>query len=97
MSLLSPGEISVGMHITILEWEPIVHEADGFFTQTCTVTQDRSWCGDVLKVTAVQLPFVVVDEGRGGFGLRGINLDTRHVKLMELKPEYVAARTQKTE
>ena len=88
------------MSITILEWAPVVHEPDAFSAEitgitTATTHQDHSWCGDVLDVEAVQLPYVIVRE-RDSHLSSSIRLDTRRVKLMELTPEYVAAKTRRT-
>ncbi len=57
-----------------------------------TVHRDRSWCGSVLKIEAIQLPFIVVSHPHETY-LYSSNtkLDTRQVKLMELTPEYVKA------
>lgn len=76
--------------LTVLEWEPVVHEADGFFTTTATTYRDNSWKGSVLEVKAVQLPYVVVNNHSYCSG-RAITLDTRQVKLMELSPSMVEA------
>jgi hypothetical protein len=92
--MISPGEITVGMVLTVLEWEPIIREPDGIFTTTRTEVRDNSWKGDILDVEAVQLPFIVVRE-RGGCPTRGITLDTRRVTLMELTPEFIAAKEGK--
>lgn len=98
--MLSPGEITVGMTITVLEWTPVVHEPDAFSAlmtgvTTATTHRDNSWCGDVLDVEAVQLPYLIVREGDGVLG-HGFKIDTRRAKLMELSPEYVAAKTRRT-
>jgi hypothetical protein len=92
--MISPGEIAVGMVLTILEWEPYVQEGDGIFTMTRTVQQDHSWEGELMEVTAVQLPYVVVIERRSKW-LIPITLDTRRVKLMELSDEFIKAKDRK--
>lgn len=91
---MSPGDIAVGQFVTVLEWEPIVHEPLGMdiamgMTQT-VVTQDNSYKGDVLRVTAVDLPFIVTEQ-EYGYSHGPIDLDTRRVSLMELSPAYVVA------
>lgn len=91
--VISPGELSKGQFITLLEWEPIVHEADGFFRTTTYTVRDNSYKGDVLQVVAICLPFIVVNNLNGCFGDNNIDLDTRRVKLMELTEEYVKAAT----
>lgn len=73
--ILTIDELKVDQYITIHSWN----------------NGDHSWVGEVLKVKAVQLPFIAVIEHQnhndGGF----ISLDTRLLTLMELSPEYVEA------
>lgn len=88
--MLSPGEIVKNMNITVLEWEPVVHEPDGVFTMTKVVHQDNSWKGKLLIVVNVQLPYVYVIE-YDGWSKKPFSIDTRRAKLMELKPEIVEA------
>lgn len=90
--MITPGEITKGMALTVFEWEPVVREPDGLFTMTRTVHQDNSWKGAILDVEAVQLPYVVVHER--GYEGRNFTLDTRRVKLMELTPEFIEAATR---
>jgi len=92
--MISSGEISKGMCVTILEWEPIIREPDGIFTMTQTVCKDNSWKGALLDVMAVQLPYIVVNERGNTYG-QNITLDTRRVKLMELSSEFIEAKTKK--
>lgn len=95
---VSPGELAVGQYITILEWTPwevADIDLDNPFSILGTKTKthrDHSWCGDVLKVEAVDLPYIVVSHPNDGY-LYGSNtkLDTRRVKLMELSEAYVKA------
>jgi hypothetical protein len=93
--LITPGELAVGQFVTVLEWEPIVHEPDGMFTTTKTVYRDNSYKGDVLKVAAIDLPFLIVDrQSKYEFERNAIKLDTRRVSLMELSPEYINAHSR---
>jgi len=92
--MISPGEITKGMALTVLEWEPVVNEGGSIFGVMTTVHRDNSWKGDILDVEAVQLPYVVVRE-RDGCLSGAITLDTRRVKLMELTPEFIKAATEK--
>lgn len=94
--LISPGELSVGQFVTIYEWLPIDVPADpfgGLFGGATVATkhQDHSWCGDVLKVEAVDLPYVVVSHPNDRIFSHNTKLDTRQVKLMELSGDYVKA------
>lgn len=93
--ITSPGELAKGQHITVLEWEPVVQEADGIFTTQTITHRDNSYKGDVLRVDSVCLPFVVV-ENLTGWGGGPIRLDTRRVSLMELSGDYVAAALRKS-
>ena len=95
--ILSPGEIAVGQFITVLEWLSREIPADpfgGLFGGSPIVTQhkDHSWCGDILKVEAVDLPYIVVRETYEK--AKPFNIDTRELKLMELSKEYVKAMTK---
>jgi hypothetical protein len=90
---ISAGELAVGQFITVLEWIPWSSEmpGDGFLMTKTVIHTDYSWCGDVLKVLAVDLPYVAVQSINETWMASAIQLDTRRVKLMELSPEYVAA------
>lgn len=88
--MISPGEITKGMTVTIHHWLP--REIPDIFgmgggigtTQTHT---DHSWCGDALKVLAVKLPYVRV-QLPGSWGAH--TLDTREMVLMELPDDFVS-------
>lgn len=95
--ILSPGEVSLGQYITVLAWTPLESVHGGLFTEVQVLTrQDRSYCGSVLIVKAVQLPYVGVQEicqlskKPKDWVIR---LDTRQCTLMELSPEYVETFT----
>ncbi len=93
---ISPAELAKGQNVTVLQWVPWDAEVqeDGFLGGTKTITrQDHSWCGDVLHVEAVQLPYVIVSHPneKSLYGDRPTRLDTRRAVLMELSAEYVAA------
>lgn len=89
---ISPAELGKGMNITILNWKPREITTGGLFTEsTVTTIEDRSWCGDVLCVEAVQLPYVIVSHVMAGVGETNTKLDTREVSLMELNLDYVKA------
>jgi hypothetical protein len=96
--MLTPGEITVGMKITVVAWKPrevpdLNLFGDPTITSTVTVINDRSWCGNVLEVIAVDLPYIVIrklDETMECLKAPS-RLDTRECSLKELKPEYVKA------
>lgn len=89
---ISPGELHVGQYVTILEWLPWTTESLELFGDTKTITHtDHSWCGDVLKIEVVQLPYVIVSHPNDFYLTSSTKLDTRRLKLMELTPEYVEA------
>lgn len=50
MKILKPEEIELNSIVTILKWKS---------------HQDRSWVGDILKVKAIDLPFVVLEFQQG--------------------------------
>ncbi len=104
-TVLSPGEIAIGQRVTVLSNEMPKQEqeasSDGYFGGTfsfsSTLCRDTSYEGDVLIITAVALPFVLVNrvaaggEGRLDDNGTNIKLDTRKLLLMELPDNYVAA------
>lgn len=90
--MLTPGEITVGMDVTVLKTEPFTVEQykDG---EGNVVGQKMSASFDVfkgipLKVAAINLPYVIVY----AVG-RPYVLDTRRTEFMEITPEYVKALT----
>lgn len=96
--MLSPGEITKGMKITVVNWNPREIPTFSLFdTQPATVThEDTSWCGDVLEVLAVSLPYIVIRDVRSFRG-HPCRIDTRQCSLMELSAEYIAALTPNDE
>lgn len=94
--LLSPGEISVGDWITVLNWKWDLQGNDsideGFGRTLTTVRVDNSWKGSPLKVVAVDLPFIAVKDASSEYDWNrpnAIKLDTRQVDLMSLNDEMV--------
>ena len=88
--MVTPGEIVVGMDVAIFEADPCpveqYRDGDGnVVTQKLSMIYD-GFKGIPMKVTAVNLPYLVVH-------VMGkiLTLDTRHIKFMELTPEYVNA------
>ena len=94
---MSPGELSKGQFVTVYEWNPVERESDGFMgVATKTVHQDHSWCGDVLEIVHVELPYVLVKMHSGWISDKPHELDTRRLKLMELSQEYVELKKKRT-
>lgn len=93
--LLSPGEVSVGQKVTVMSWKPRESISSlGLLSQiadTITTHVDRSYCGDVLQVTAVDLPFVVVKRLTGYTTGGAITLNASEMTLMELSDAFVTA------
>lgn len=74
---MEPEEYKVGDWVTLLQW---------------VNSTDRSWCGDCLKVNAIDWPFLAVSEWKGNkVILPHIRLDARLVDIKKLSNEYVTA------
>ncbi len=87
MNLIPPGELALNQLVTVFQWEPNSH---GF--------RDQSYVGDVLRVTAVMLPFVVVKQLTGGYSTqRPFELDTRRLTFAEVTQAYAKALGVKVE
>lgn len=100
-SIITPGELAVGMFITVLSNKPFKQESmpgiimgdviGGVETKTI-VHEDNSGKGDVLKVLAVQLPYIVVDcYSKFEKPDYRFKFDVRRTEFMELTKEYVLA------
>ena len=93
--VLSPGEMSVGMFVTVLENKPFIHEPlfPSEFIETKTiVNEDRSGMGDIHTILAIEIPYIVVRrEGKYECSRFVYNVDTRRTTLMECSREYVEA------
>ena len=89
VGILSSGEITVGMKVTIHSWQPYELVVRGGFQETTTtITRtDKSWTVHLMEVVAVQPPFVVV-KGKC-FANGRYTLDLREVTFMELTAEMV--------
>ena len=62
---LSPGELAVGMFVTVLDNAPYTKEevTGGVFAEAKVITttsHDRSGYGEVLIILAIDLPYVAV-------------------------------------
>lgn len=90
--MLSPGEISKGMFVTVLEHKPYESEIPSLFGDTVqkVKNQDRSGYGEVLRVEAVQLPYVIVRYLKCSILKdKPIRYDTRRTTFMELNDDYL--------
>jgi hypothetical protein len=90
--MLSPGEISKGMFVTVFEHKPYESEIPSLFGDTVqkVKNQDRSGYGEVLRVEAVQLPYVIVRYLKCSILKdKPIRYDTRRTTFMELNDDYL--------
>lgn len=62
----------------------------GIVSQTTIERKDRSYFGDILKIVAVDPPFVAAKPVSGVID-KVINFDIRQVKFKKLSEEYVEA------
>jgi hypothetical protein len=92
---LKTDDIEVGMFVTVCRGpkrdKMVAAPGDPFgFSMVATgeTVEDRSYQGDVLKVLAVDLPFIAAQWDTFS---HPIKLDTRKFGLRKLSPEYVAA------
>lgn len=91
--MLSIGEVAKGQFITVHSWNP--REIFGFegFTTITKTHVDHSWCGDVLEVLEINVPYIVVRK-LSQYSSKGntvFNLDLRLCNIMELTKEFVDA------
>ena len=90
--MITPGELCVGDFITVHSWIHEERDVENFLFGTVTKAkhQNHSFTGDPFVVTAICLPFIVVDDVRhidGNYAYHSrIKLDTRRVVLMPLSP-----------
>lgn len=93
--MISPGELSVGQYVTVLENKPFeTLSEDSLDTVQTTTIVDRSGMGEVLLVIAINLPYVVV-ERCSDLNFR-YTIDTRRSILMELNKDYIQALNNKS-
>ncbi len=89
---LQQDDLEVGMYITVLRGRPLYEIS---LTGTNQCGEDNSFKGDVLKILAVDLPFVVVRCCNSS--LTGpITFDVRMYGLKKLSPEYVNSALNRT-
>jgi len=93
--MISPGELSVGQYVTVLENKQFetLSEDSLDTVQTATIV-DRSGMGEVLLVIAINLPYIVF-ERCSDLNFRYI-IDTRRSILMELNKDYIQALNNKS-
>ena len=99
---MAPDDFAVGIYVTVLSWKPREVETMGSFVGASLgegwkapetrVVQNRSFVGELLRIDAVDLPFVAVDAIRGFMGRPYASvLDTRECELKRLSPAMVRA------
>ena len=95
--MLSPGEMSVGQIVTVIENKPFEHESSSLFGDTVqkVKTEDRSGYGNVLQIRAIDLPYVVCLylDRRTFQKEEKWTFDTRRTSFKELKPEFAREMT----
>ena len=92
--MISPGELSVGQYVTVLENKSFeTLSEDSLDIVQTVVKMDRSGMGEVLLVVAINLPYIVV-ERCSNLNFR-YTVDTRRTILMELSKEYIEALMDK--
>lgn len=92
--MISPGELSVGQYVTVLENKSFeTLSEDSLDTVQTAIIVDRSGMGEVLLVIAINLPYIVV-ERCSDLNFR-YTIDTRRTVLMELSKEYIEALMDK--
>lgn len=100
MKVLPHDDLKAGLYVTVLEWKPRevpdLRGGLGFggLGVTYRTVQDNSWVGDVLRVEAVDLPFVVARAyypRTRTWDKAPFKLDIRRLVLRLLSPEYLEA------
>lgn len=93
MKKLESDDLQAGQFVTVLAWKPQERTTSaGLFGGLQTIkVQDRSFFGDVLRVVAIDRPFVVVQGVSGFVAGRKVSIDTRECDLALLSDEYVDA------
>ncbi len=90
---ISPGELAIGLFVTVVENKPFIENSPSMFGETQTITHtDRSGMGDIHTILAIDLPYIVVrreyENTSQNFNYK---IDTRRTVLMELSKEYTEA------
>jgi hypothetical protein len=92
-------DLKKGDWITVISWKKRERIHDNMMGQILVETiQDRSYCGDLLQVLAVDHPFVavVVDHYRkAGVPDMVVSLDLTEVKIQKCSDEYVEVMRKK--
>lgn len=95
--MLKADDFSVGDYITVLHgrnYELVQRDMDGNVI-TSSTQEDRSGKGDIMKVLAINLPYIVCLRLNGGIkGFKQV-WDTRETKFMRLDKEYIEALNEK--
>ena len=94
-------KLEIGQYCTVEFWHPIkLSEVSAFLSSTKGegMKIPKAYVGDILKIHAVDYPFIVVEimAGLTSIGKRRI-LDLRKLELKILSDEFVNAATVKQE
>jgi hypothetical protein len=93
---IEADDLKVGMIITVLKGAEIkTQESSGAWSLgTKTVTRESEQCkGEVLRVEAIDLPYVVVSRIEYSSKIFGkISFDVRETKFMELSNDYIESK-----
>ena len=92
--MITPGELSVGQYVTVLDHKPLENQSQDIYgnLQTVSVT-NRSGMGNLLSIVAINLPYVIVKQ-HSGLNFQ-YTIDTRKTILMELNKQYIEALNNK--
>lgn len=93
MKKLESDDLQLGQFVTVLAWKPLEQTTHGGVfgvAQKIEVGRD-DYLGYVLRVLAVDRPFVAVQMYSGCSAGTSISLDTRECDLALLSDEYVDA------
>lgn len=93
--ILNTDDLSVGDFVTVLHGAKYGSPFAGY-RESAVITEekmieDNSYKGDVLKIIAIQLPYIVLENLSNGMIDSPINLDLRKWKLMKLNEKYISA------
>lgn len=88
--ILQPDDFEVGMLVTVLQWKPREIVEGGIFTPVTVRTLDnKSWCGDALRIEAIDLPYVRCVHVVWDAKVKEVRLDTREVTFMRYSAEML--------
>lgn len=93
MSTVAADDLTPGDIVTVLLWKPkhLAYLDDDGCAALLTQRVDGGLMGDLLKIIAVDLPYLVVEYDARCLGLCRCTLDTRDVELKRPSPAYIDA------